>query len=73
MVVLVWVILHSKSIILIGLCLVLKNFLFLLILTKWFKVNDPVKINNDVFVFLVLMYLCLNVKPLRINCIYFLY
>ena len=65
MVVLVWVILHSKSIILIGLCLVLKNFLFLLILTKWFKVNDPVKINNDVFVFLVLMYLCLNVKPLK--------
>ena len=40
-------ILHSKSVILIGLCLGLVDNLFSLIFTQWFKVEFSINLEND--------------------------
>ena len=41
-------------------------------LLSGFKLNCLVNLENGFCVFLMMMYICLNVKPLK-KCIYFLY
>ena len=58
-------ILYSKSIILLRLFLVLSNDFFLQFLLGDFKVEYPVNPENDFHTFLVVMYVCLDVKLLK--------
>ena len=58
--------LYSKSIILLGLWLILASNLFSSIFIGGLKVNYLVKLLNIFWIFLVVMYVWLNVKALRI-------
>ena len=61
-------ILHSKSVILLGLCLVLHKIYFRQCFLSGFKVDYPVNLWDLFFLFLVLLYICPNSKPLKILC-----
>ena len=58
------IIFHSKSVILIVVCLVLTNSLFSIILLGDLKVNYSVNIETIFHIFLVVISVSLNVKPM---------